>query len=159
MGLANDARHASTIFVVKQAEVHLISLCWNAAASPSPKNLVHVMKNRPLPIVITALIFIITGFVGIVYHANEYFEPTSIKVELVWILFIRVLAIVCGLLLLRGVNWARWLAIAWLVYHVAIGALNSTSQMVAHIVILVIVSFLLFMPKSSAYFRNGPGNT
>lgn len=111
------------------------------------------MKNRPLPIVITAFIFIIAGFVGIAYHANEYFEPGSIKDELVWALFIRVLAIVCGLLLFSRVEWARWLAVIWLAYHVIVGALHSTAEMIVHIVFLVIVSFLLFMPDSSAYFR------
>jgi hypothetical protein len=46
------------------------------------------------------------------------------------------------------------LQIAWLVYHVSISALNSTAEMMAHIVFLIIVSVLLFLPTSSAYFRD-----
>ena len=111
------------------------------------------MMNRPIPVVITAFIFIIAGFVGLAYHAHEYFEPGSIKFELVWVLFIRVLAIVCGFLLLRRVKWARWLAITWIAYHVVLSLFHSTSETITHFVLLVIVSFLLFMPKSSAYFR------
>ena len=63
------------------------------------------MKNRPLPVVIVAAIFIIAGCIGIVYHATEYFEQSPTKFEWIWVLFIRVVAIVCGLLLLRRVNW------------------------------------------------------
>lgn len=117
------------------------------------------MKNRPLPVVITALIFIITGFVGLAYHAHEYFEPGSTKFELVWVLFIRVLAIVCGFLLLCRVKWSRWLAITWLAYHVVLSLFHSASQTITHFVLLVIVSFLLFMPNSSAYFRGADRNT
>jgi len=111
------------------------------------------MKKRPLPVVITAFIFIIAGFVGIAYHANEYFEPSSMSYELVWVLFIRVLAIICGLLLLRRVKWARWLAITWLAYHVVLSLFHSASETITHFALLAIVSFLLFMPNSSAYFR------
>lgn len=112
------------------------------------------MKNRPFPIIFTAFIFIIAGFVGIAYHANEYFEPSSVKYEMVWALIVRVLAIVCGLLLLRRVKWARWLAIIWLVYHVVLSSFHSASETIVHFVLLVIVFFLLFRPNSSAYFRS-----
>ncbi len=115
------------------------------------------MKNRPLPIIIVAFIFIIAGSAGLVYHAKEYFEQSSMKHELFWVLFLRVLAIVCGLLLLRRVNWARWLAIAWLAYHFVLSLFHSASETITHFVLLAIVSFLLFIPKSSAYFRSAEG--
>ena len=112
------------------------------------------MKNRPLPVIVVALLFIIAGCVGLLYHANEYIERSAVKYELVWVLFIRVLAIVCGELLLKRINWGRWLSIAWLAYHVVLSLFHSVSETVAHIVLLIIVSFLLFIPRSSAYFRS-----
>jgi hypothetical protein len=112
------------------------------------------MKNRPLPVIITAVIFMIAGFLGIAYHSNEYFPPSAINYELALSLFIRVLAIACGLLLLRRIKWARWLAIIWLVYHVVLSLFHSVSETIVHIVFLLVISFLLFMPKSSAYFNS-----
>jgi hypothetical protein len=111
------------------------------------------MKGRPLPVIIVSILFIISGVAGIVYHLKEFFEPGAELYELLWIQLVRVLAIVCGILLLIPVNWARWLAIAWLMYHIVISALHSTPEMIAHIVFLLVVIVLLYMPESSVFFR------
>jgi len=112
------------------------------------------MKNRPLPVIIVSILFILVGCVGFAYHVKELFDVNNNLNETIWILLLRILAVVCGLLLLFRINWARWLTIAWLVYHIIISAFNSTSEMIVHIVILILVSFLLFLPVSSAYFRS-----
>jgi hypothetical protein len=111
------------------------------------------MKNRPIPVLIVSILFILAGCVGFTYHFKEFFEPDVDLNELIWVQILRILALVCGILLYLRISWARWLAIAWLAYHVYIGALNSTSQMISHIVLLVIVTVLLFLPVSSAFFR------
>lgn len=112
------------------------------------------MKGRPLPIVITAIIFILTGFFSLAYHANEYIDTNPFKYELIWAIFIRILAIVCGILLLSRVKWARWLAIAWLAYHVLLSLFHSVSEMIFHLVLLAVISILLFLPASSAFFQS-----
>ena len=112
------------------------------------------MKGRPIAVIIVSILLILTGCFGIANHIKDFSEPNANLSALIWVLFVRILAIVCGLLLLFRINWARWLAIAWLVYHILIGALNSTSEMIAHIVILILVSVLLFLPASSKYFQN-----
>src|SRR6476620_11511846 len=112
------------------------------------------MKRRPLPVIIVSILFILAGCVGFAYHVKELFELNNNLNETIWILFLRILAVVSGLLLLFRINWARWLTIAWLVYHIIISAFNSTSEMIAHIVFLILVSVLLFLPVSSAYFQN-----
>ncbi|MDE3181840.1 MAG: hypothetical protein KGM16_00345 [Bacteroidota bacterium] len=112
------------------------------------------MRNRPLPVVIVAILFIAAGCVGFVYHFIDFFEPNAKVYDLIWIEFVRIVAVVCGFLLLRGINWARWLAIAWLLFHVVISALNSTSEMIAHLIFLIIVIVLLYLPVSSSFFQN-----
>jgi len=112
------------------------------------------MKSRPLPVIIVSLLFILAGGIGFAYHVKELFELNNNLNETIWILFLRILAVVCGLLLLFRINRARWLAIAWMVYHIIISALNSTSEMIVHIVFLILVSVLLFLPVSSAYFQS-----
>ena len=111
------------------------------------------MKKAPIPVIIVSVLFIVAGSVGFVYHFKELFESNARLNEILWIQFVRVLAIVCGLLLLLSVNQARWLAIAWLLYHVVIGALHSTTQMISHIVLLLFVVVLLYLPKSSVFFQ------
>src|SRR5687768_16171964 len=111
------------------------------------------MKNRPIPVIIVSIVFILTGCIEFIYHFNELFEPNDKLYESIWVLLIRILAVVCGLLLFQGINWARWLAIAWLLYHVLLSVLHSTSEMIMHIVILILVSVLLYLPASSGYFK------
>ena len=111
------------------------------------------MKKAPIPVIVVSVLFIVAGSVGFVYHFKELFAPNTQLNEILWIQFVRVLAIVCGLLLLLSVNQARWLAIAWLLYHVVIGAFHSTMQMISHIVLLLFVVVLLYLPKSSAFFQ------
>jgi len=112
------------------------------------------MKNRPLPVIIVSALFIIAGCVGFIYHIKDFYAPNVQLNGLILIQLTRILAIVCGVLLLFGVNWARWLAIGWLAYHIVISSLNSTSEMIAHILFLIIVSILLFIPVTSAYFKS-----
>jgi len=111
------------------------------------------MKNLPLPILVVSILFILAGSIGFTYHLKEFYQPDVNVSQLIWVLLLRILAIVCGSLLLLRMSWARWLAIAWLAYHVYIGAINSTSEMIAHIVLLVIVTVLLFLPVSTAFFQ------
>ena len=112
------------------------------------------MKYRPLPVIIVSALFILTGCVGFASSIKDFLEPNDKLYQLVWILFVRILAVGCGLLLLFRISWARWLAIVWLAYHIGISALNSIPEMIAHIVFLIMVSVLLFLPVSSMYFQN-----
>ena len=112
------------------------------------------MKGRPIPVIVVSILFILVGFVGFIYHIMEVSEPNNNLNETIWILSLRILAVVCGVLLLKKVEWARWLAIAWLAFHVIISAFNSMAETIAHIVFLILVSVLLFLPVSTAYFQN-----
>jgi hypothetical protein len=111
------------------------------------------MKGRPIPVIVVSVLFILTGCIGFIYHTKDLFEPNYVLSEVIWILILRIVAVLCGVLLLCRINWARWLAVAWMLYHVVIGALNSTGEMIAHIIFLVIIAVLLFLPVSSKYFR------
>src|SRR5688572_30261125 len=111
------------------------------------------MKKRPVPVIIVSIVFILAGCVGFIYHFNELFEANGKLYESILVLLIRVLAVVCGFLLFQGINWARWLAIAWLLYHVLLSAFHSTSEMITHIVFVIIVSLLLYLPASNEYFK------
>jgi hypothetical protein len=110
-------------------------------------------KRRPLAVVVVSVLFILAGAIGFAYHFSEFFDKKVEMDELLWVQLVRIIAIVCGFFLLKSKDWARWLAIAWLLYHVLIAALHSRTQMITHIVILLVVAILLYIPKSSDFFQ------
>jgi predicted membrane protein len=112
------------------------------------------MKDRPIPVLLVACLFILAGTVALIYHAREYLGQAAIDSQSILVLGVRIVAVACGILLLRRVNWARWVAIAWLAYHVVLSFFHSLSETIFHVALMVIVSILLFLPKSSEFFRD-----
>ena len=107
---------------------------------------------RPLPVTIIGWVYIATGAIGFCYHLGELKPP--IQQDVVWVELVRLIAIVCGIYLLQGRNWARWLALAWMAFHVVISLLHGVAQVATHSVFLaVIVFFLFFRPQSARFFR------
>jgi hypothetical protein len=64
--------------------------------------------KRLLQVTITGCLFIVAGLVGLVYHLSE--RPLDDWIVL--ISMIRIIAVVGGVFLLMGHNWARWLMLA-----------------------------------------------
>jgi hypothetical protein len=114
------------------------------------------MPSVKPPILVTFLawLFILVGIVGIAYHSKELNlnEPLADS-HLVMGLFVRLLAIIGGVLLLRKVGWARWILILWTLYHVVLSATHSVPQLVLHCIVMIVVTYILLRPASSAYFR------
>ena len=118
------------------------------------------MRLQPRPLIVTVIgwLFVVFGsagaiatFVGLVRdHA-----PTS-NMDLL-ILTIRILGAIGGAFLLLGRNWARWLLIGWMAYHVVIGTLHGPFQFLVHAAFLVGLCFALFRPAVSAWFLSPAG--
>jgi hypothetical protein len=53
---------------------------------------------------------------------------------------------------LRGANWARWVAILWLAYHVVLSAFHSWSEAGVHAVLLAVISYVLLRRDAAEYF-------
>jgi hypothetical protein len=106
------------------------------------------MNKRPLAITIISWLFIAVGLVALGYHSTHPSED-----HLLWILFVRFLALVCGVAMLFRQNWARWLTVAWLAYHVYLSVHHELSELIIHAVLLAVIAGFLFRPSSTAYFR------
>ncbi len=63
------------------------------------------------------------------------------------------LAVVCGVFMLRGCNWARWLLVVWMGFHVIIGFLHSPWSTLAHCLLFAAAIYFLFRRAAAAYFR------
>jgi hypothetical protein len=108
------------------------------------------MTKRPLPVTVFGCLFIVAGLVGFVYHLTD----RPLGYEILFVSLVRILAIVGGIFLLLGRNWARWLLLAWLAFHVVVSAFHSLSEFAAHIVLLVVTAYFLLRPPASGFFRS-----
>lgn len=108
---------------------------------------------RPLSVTILGCVYLAVGTIGIVYHFPGMLR--KFPSDAVWVELVELLAIVCGVFLLRGRNWARWLAIAWIAFHVIISAFQALPQFAMHALFLAVIAWLLLRPEAARYFR-GP---
>ena len=111
------------------------------------------MPKRPLSITIIGWLFIAASTIGFVYHATEINIHDLFGNDLPLALFVQLLAVVGGIFLLRGANWARWLLAAWLLYHVILSIFHPIEQLIMHFVLLAVIAFFLFRQKANEYFR------
>ena len=110
------------------------------------------MKKRPLAVTIIAWIFVLVGIVTCVSHASEI-QPYAIRYDDVAAVGISLVAVLCGIYMLRGSDWARWLAVAWLAFHVILSGFHSRRELIVHTVLLAMFAYFLFRPEATAYFR------
>ncbi len=110
------------------------------------------MRERPLSITIIACLLATGGVVGLVYHLVE-FKAHSLHNDIVWVSLIRLLAIMAGIFMLRGSNWARWLAMAWIAFHVVISYFHSWQELALHAIFFAGFAFFLFRPEAGRYFH------
>jgi hypothetical protein len=115
--------------------------------------------KRPLAVTIIAWFFIAAGAAGFLYHLTELNIGAPFSNDAGWVLFVRLLAVVGGILLLRGWNAGRWLLVSWLAYHVALSYFHTIFQLVTHAILLAVIAFVLFHPRVAAYFRRPGGKS
>ncbi len=113
------------------------------------------MSKRPLAVTIIACLLAAAGLMGIVYHLKEFRPQHPFPYEIVWITLIRLLAVVAGVYMLLGKNWARWLALLWMAFHVVVSAFHSLPELAIHCLFLAVFAFFLLRANASAFFRSG----
>jgi hypothetical protein len=106
------------------------------------------MKRRPLSITIISWLFIIFGAIALLSGVWPLKDFTSH-----WYVHLsRFLQIVAGVFMLYGRNWARWLLVAWIAFHLVVGALNGIVPLVMHVVIFSVILFFVFRRDANEYF-------
>jgi hypothetical protein len=111
------------------------------------------MNKRPLSVTVLGWLYIVTGVLGLARRVTEFKPQPAFPYDTVLVSLLSLAAIIGGVYLLRGMNWARWLAIAWIGFHVILSAFHSLSEFAIHCLICAAFVYLLTRPPVNQYFR------
>ena len=106
-------------------------------------------RKRPVSILALACLYAITGIFGFARNLHAFGQP-----DFIWIELTEVFAVIAGAFMFLGRNWARWLALAWMTFHLAL-SLAAPRTFVVHSVIFALIAWLLLRPEARQYFRVG----
>jgi hypothetical protein len=109
-------------------------------------------RTRPLLITLLGWMLIALGALEFAIRAAQFRRP--LHADDFGVPLFELVILVCGIYLLRGANWARWLAVAWIGFHVVVGSLNSVMRGVVHGLIFLAFTWLMFRPEMNAWFRS-----
>ena len=117
------------------------------------------MENRPRSITIIGWLFVVFGSItllsGVLPFGDVTFAQRVAELQSHWYVHLsRVLGIVAGAFMLKGYNWARWLLVAWMAFHIVVGALNGLVHFLTHVVIFSVILFFIFRRPASTYFNS-----
>ena len=115
-------------------------------------------SKRPLSVMILGCLYIGIGIAGFVYHWSELLAGNALQQDALWVELTELLAILCGVFVLKGRNWARWAAIAWMAFHVVISAFDAWPKFVIHCLFCAAIAWLLFRPDATRYFERPERN-
>ena len=88
------------------------------------------------------------------YHFNELNISDPLLNDAILVLFVRLLAIIGGVLVLRKAGVGRWLLVAWMAYHVVLSYFHPMSELIMHAILLIGISVALFHPRVTAFFNS-----
>lgn len=108
------------------------------------------MNKRPMAVTVVAWLYVLVGVGGLIGHFHDIFP---INRDGVWIAVTEILAIVAGAFMLRGQNWARWLALAWMAFHVVLSAFPVSYALAVHCLFFVVIGWALLQRSAAEYFR------
>lgn len=107
-------------------------------------------QSRPFPVLIIAGLYVAVGVLGFAVHFRDLLAQAP---DSGWVEGTELLALICGVYLYRGHNWARWLALVWMSFHVILSSFHAYTEFIIHSVLFVIIAGCLFNSGSNRYFR------
>lgn len=110
------------------------------------------MRRRPWSVMVISALLIVAGVAGLIFHLSDFKNTHPVSFDLVLATFVRFVAVVLGIFLLIGRNWARWLAMAWIAFHVIVSAFHPVAEVAVHLVLFGVFAGALFHRAPSQYF-------
>lgn len=116
------------------------------------------MQPRPRAITIISWFFIIFNSIALLSGLLSAESLTLTQLKGHWMVHLsRAVGVVAGIFMLRGRNWARWLLVLWIAFHIVLSAFHSVLQLALHAVIFTVILYFLFRRQSSSYFNQSAG--
>ena len=122
------------------------------------------MNKRPLSITVVGWLFVCVGCVSLVAGVRKFISPSTHAnmpgsnaqnaLDLALVVVRAMAEAAGGAFVLRGHNWARWLLVGWLTFHVVLSALHPLDELLVHSVLFAVGLYVLFRAPASAYFRS-----
>src|SRR5688572_3564335 len=121
------------------------------------------MNKRPRSVTVISWILIVFGSIALLtsllppitaaagQRIAEFRSQHPLQFALTYVS--PVLALTCGVFMLRGCNWARWLLLIWFGHNVIGNALYSPLRLLLPGLLFGIAAYFLFRPLATAYFR------
>lgn len=106
--------------------------------------------SRPISVLAIAGLYLTVGILGFSIHFRDLLAQ---RPDSGWVEATELVALVCGVFLYRGHNWARWLALAWMGFHVVLSSFHTYSEFIIHSILLVLIAGCLFNSEANRYFR------
>lgn len=129
------------------------------ARSPELEPMVMLSNRdkRPRSITIIGWVCIAFGSISFLVSLLPYVDPFTVErlayLRAHWILHVaRFALVVSGAFMLWGFNWARWLLVVWIMFHLVLSLLHSAVQVLVHGLIFAVALYFIFRPQASAYF-------
>ena len=123
------------------------------------------LMRRPLAIACVAWLFIVVGAAGLLRDwwplLTSQAAQQLAKLQADGLADLgpawtsRLVAIIGGAGLLRGRNWARWVLVAWMAFHIGLSVLHTWLELLEHSVIFAPILYVLFRGQSSRYLQQG----
>ncbi|HEX6496830.1 MAG TPA: hypothetical protein VF018_15170 [Acidobacteriaceae bacterium] len=108
-------------------------------------------KKRPIAVTVLACVYLAVGTLGFAAHFHELLARQH---DAAWIELTELVGILCGAFMLRGHNWARWVALAWIAFHVVLSAFHAIPEFAVHALFCAAIGWILFRPEAGRYFRS-----
>ena len=120
------------------------------------------MTKRPRSVTVISSIFIAFGGIALLTsllpklpgaEANIAEFRSQHPVQYVMTCLGPILAFVCGIFMLRGCNWARWVLVVWFGNNVVSSVFHSPLRFLLPGLLFAVAIYFLFRPQSTKFFR------
>lgn len=105
--------------------------------------------RRPVAVTLVSCLYMCVGLIGFLVNLPKLI---ALQQDWLWIELTELLALVAGVFMFRGRNWARWLALIWMAFHVAI-SFPVVREVVTHSIIFALIAWVLFRPDTRRFFK------
>ena len=110
------------------------------------------IRKCPWSVMVVSALLIVAGAAGLIFHLADFKDAHAISYELILVSFVRLMAVVIGIFILTGRNWARWLAMAWITFHVIVSAFHPVGELAVHLVLCCVFAGALYHRAAAQYF-------